>query len=76
AVTAAKDNIALNKLNNIEVITANLLKDVDGKFDLILANILADILFDLIPDLDKHLAPNVKVIFSGIDYIQAEKYKQ
>lgn len=76
AVTAANENIALNKLNNIEVIKANLLKDVDGKFDLILANILAEILFDLIPDLDKHLAPNGKVIFSGIDYLQAEKVKQ
>ncbi|WP_310652919.1 50S ribosomal protein L11 methyltransferase, partial [Lactobacillus jensenii] len=68
--------IALNKLNNIEVIKANLLKDVDCKFDLILANILAEILFDLIPDLDNHLAPNGKVIFSGIDYLQAEKVKQ
>ena len=33
-------------------------------------------MFDLIPDLDKHLAPNGKVIFSGIDYLQAEKVKQ
>ncbi|EEU21458.1 50S ribosomal protein L11 methyltransferase [Lactobacillus mulieris] len=76
AVTAANENIALNKLNNIKVIKANLLKNINGKFDLILANILAEILFDLIPELNDHLAPNGKIIFSGIDYLQAEKVKQ
>ena len=55
AVTAAKENIALNDVDNIDVRKANLLKDIDDKYDLIVANILADILLELIPDLDLSL---------------------
>ncbi|MBP2057041.1 ribosomal protein L11 methyltransferase [Lactobacillus colini] len=73
AVSAAKENIKLNGVNNIEVHKANLLKDTDQKFDLILANILAEILLDLIPDLDSHLNQAGQVIFSGIDYLQLPK---
>ncbi|MDK7007260.1 50S ribosomal protein L11 methyltransferase, partial [Escherichia coli] len=61
AVTAAKENIALNDVNNINVRKANLLKDIDDKYDLIVANILADILLELIPDLDSHLNKEGKV---------------
>ncbi|KRL63671.1 50S ribosomal protein L11 methyltransferase [Lactobacillus psittaci] len=76
SVTAANENIKLNHLDNITVRKANLLKDVDGKFDLIVANILAEILLDLIPDLAAHLAENGQVIFSGIDYLQADKVRE
>ena len=76
AVTAARENIKLNNLDNIEVKKANLLKDTDKKFDLILANILAEVLVDLIPDLDAHLTENGKVIFSGIDYLQLPKIEK
>ncbi|QNQ80370.1 50S ribosomal protein L11 methyltransferase [Lactobacillus sp. PV034] len=73
AVTAAQENIKLNDINNITVKKANLLKDTEESFDLIIANILAEILLDLIPDLDKHLNKDGKVIFSGIDYKQLPK---
>lgn len=73
AVTAAQENIKLNDINNIIVKKANLLKDTEESFDLIIANILAEILLDLIPDLDKHLNKDGKVIFSGIDYKQLPK---
>lgn len=76
AVTAAKENIALNDVNNINVRKANLLKDIDDKYDLIVANILADILLELIPDLDSHLNKEGKVIFSGIDYLQLSKVEK
>ena len=76
AVTAAKENIALNDVNNINVRKANLLKDIDDKYDLIVANILADILLELIPDLDSHLNKEGKVIFSGIDYLQLPKVEK
>lgn len=76
AVTAAKENIALNNIDNIDVRKANLLKDIDEKYDLIVANILADILLELIPDLDSHLNENGKVIFSGIDYLQLPKIEK
>lgn len=75
AVTSAQTNIALNHIGNIEVRKASLLKDVHGKFDIIVANILAEILLDLIPQLDEHLNENGQVIFSGIDYLQLDKIK-
>lgn len=76
SITAANENIALNNLTNIKVKKSNLLKDVSGKYNIILANILAEILLDLIPDLDAHLDKDGKAIFSGIDYLQLDKIKQ
>ena len=76
AVTAAQENIKLNDIDNITVKKANLLKDTKQSFDLIIANILAEILFDLIPDLDAHLNKNGQVIFSGIDYKQLPKIEK
>lgn len=76
AVTAAQENIALNHLNNVKIKKTSLLKNINGEFDVIVANILAEILLDLIPQLDEHLAANGKVIFSGIDYLQLDKIKQ
>lgn len=73
AVTAAKENIALNNIDSIDV---RKVKDIDEKYDLIVANILADILLELIPDLDSHLNENGKVIFSGIDYLQLPKIEK
>ena len=76
AVTAAQENIKLNGIDNITVKKANLLKDTKQSFDLIIANILAEILLDLIPDLDHHLNKNGQVIFSGIDYKQLPKIEK
>ena len=53
-----------------------MLKDINEKYDLIVANILADILLELIPDLDNHLNENGKIIFSGIDYLQLPKIEK
>ncbi|MCI1290192.1 MAG: 50S ribosomal protein L11 methyltransferase [Lactobacillus sp.] len=72
---AARENMGLNHCDNITVKKVSLLAEVEGKFDLILANILADILLELIPQLPSHLAPGGQVIFSGIDYLQADKIK-
>ncbi|WEV38008.1 50S ribosomal protein L11 methyltransferase [Lactobacillus sp. ESL0680] len=75
AVTAAGENIALNNLTNINVEKASLLQGITGKFDIIVANILAEILLDLIPQLNDHLNEGGQVIFSGIDYLQLDKIK-
>lgn len=72
---AAKENAALNHCHNITIKKASLLTGVSGNFDLILANILAEILLDLIPQLANHLAPGGRIIFSGIDYLQVDKIK-
>ena len=75
AITAANENISLNNLTNIKVQKTNLLNQVKSKYDIIVANILAEILLDLIPELNEHLNSNGKVIFSGIDCDQIEKIK-
>lgn len=73
AITASQENFALNNLNEIGLQKTSLLTDVKGKFDIIVANILADILLELVDQLDEHLAADGDVIFSGIDYLQSEK---
>lgn len=67
AVKAARDNVALNQhVANIHVFTSDLLQQVTGQADLILANILAEIIDLMIPDLQAHLKPKGQVILSGI----------
>ena len=75
AITAANENISLNNLTNIKVQKTNLLNQVKSKYDIIVANILVEILLDLIPELNEHLNSNGKVIFSGIDCDQIEKIR-
>ena len=53
-----------------------MLKNINEKYDLIVANILAHIMLELIPDLDNHLNENGKIIFSGIDYLQLPKIEK
>ena len=48
AVDSAKENVALNNLNNIEILEGNLMDVVEGKGDLIIANILAEIIVILV----------------------------
>lgn len=76
SMTAAKENSALNDITNIKLQKTSLLQDVKGKFDIIVANILAEILLDLIPQMDEHLNENGQVIFSGIDYLQLPKIEK
>lgn len=76
SMTAAKENADLNHLKNIHLQKTSLLTNVKGKFDIIIANILAEILLQLIPQLDSHLKAKGQVIFSGIDYLQLPKIKK
>lgn len=67
AVKIAKENVFLNDLDdNIKVIEGDLTKNVEGKFDLIIANIVADIIKELIPEIRTYLKDNGKFIISGI----------
>lgn len=75
SMDAAKENFALNNITNYQLQKTSLLTGVAGKYDIIVANILAEILLDLIPQLQAHLADQGKVIFSGIDYLQLPKIK-
>lgn len=76
AIASAKKNLALNDIDNVELKQANLLTGVKGKYDLILANMLAEILYQLIPHLSDHLARNGSVIMSGIDCEQLSRIEK
>lgn len=67
AVTSARDNIKLNHLENtIDVRANNLLKDVNDKADIIVANILTEVILPFIPDAYEHLEDDGLFITSGI----------
>lgn len=74
AVEAAKNNIHLNHLEtDITVDKNNLLKDVTIEADVIVANILAGIVIELIPDAMRTLKPGGLFISSGILTTQKEQ---
>lgn len=67
AVTAAKENIALNPVATaVEVKTNNLLNNIAVEADVIVANILADIIKLMIDDAYRLLTPSGTFIVSGI----------
>lgn len=69
AVRVARDNCRENGCPEIEVGTSDLLHGVSlagGPFDLCLANIVAEILCRMAPDLGAYLSPDATVIVSGV----------
>ncbi|MQS88577.1 50S ribosomal protein L11 methyltransferase [Lactobacillus salsicarnum] len=67
AVEAARENLKLNDdCTDIKVFENSLLDGVDGKVDVIVANILADIIMQFIPDIESHLNSDGFVVLSGI----------
>lgn len=66
AVDAAKENVGLNNLSNIEILYGNLMDVVDGKADIVVANILADIIKILAEDVKKFVVEGGCFIASGI----------
>lgn len=66
AVESAKENVEFNKLNNIEILEGNLLDVVEGKADLVVANIIAEVICILVDDVKKVLNNEGLFITSGI----------
>lgn len=69
AVESAKENLELNKISpeKAKVFKGDLISVVeDKKFDVVVANILADVLMILLHDITKVVKPHGKIIFSGI----------
>ena len=61
------ENFSKNGINDdFEVIIGNLVDDVNGKYDLVVSNILVDVLEKLLEDIEKILEKGATVIFSGI----------
>ena len=78
AVKVARDNALSDGCRNITVGVSDLLKGVDlseGKYDICVANIVADIIIRMLPDVDKYLKPGAPLILSGIIGERAEEVK-
>lgn len=76
AVKAARDNAALNCIQDkMKVANANLLDKTSGKFDIVLANITADVLITLSQSLGEYMKEDGVVIISGIILKREEDVK-
>jgi len=66
-VTVAKENVAINQADSIiSVGRGDLLKGVEGKADIVIANIIADIIIVLLDDIPNKLKIGGTMIASGI----------
>ena len=67
AVKVARENVKDNGVTNIECGVSDLLAGVKaGKYDVITANIVADIIIRLLPDIGQLMHEKTKLILSGI----------
>lgn len=75
AIKVARENITLNNVTNVTCEVSDLLKNVNGIYDFISANIVADIIIRMAPDVGKYLKMNGIIITSGIINTQAEEVR-
>lgn len=66
AVDSAKKNVEFNDINNIKIMHGNLMDVVEGKANIVIANIIADVIIFLAEDVKKFILPNGYFIASGI----------
>lgn len=69
AVRVARENVAADGITNVTCDQSDLLRDVDlrqGKFDLVCANIVADIIIRMAPDIRRYMKADAVILCSGI----------
>ncbi|MCF8055067.1 MAG: 50S ribosomal protein L11 methyltransferase [Desulfocapsa sp.] len=66
AVRAAKENVTLNNLNPVMEVALTPLQDLEGPFDLIVANIIHDVLLTMADDLWRLSKNGGSLVLSGI----------
>jgi len=66
AVDSAKQNVLYNGVDNIEILQGNLMDVVNGKAEIVVANIIADVIMFLAEDIKKFMMPKGYFITSGI----------
>ena len=76
AVKIAKENAEADGCDNITVGVSDLLRGVDtsfGKYDFCVANIVADIIIRMMPDISAYLTDDAPLILSGIISMRADE---
>ena len=73
AVRVAEENSIINKVAGAVMVSGTDLTDVKGKFSMITANIVHDVLVAMAPHLQKLLAPKGRVVLAGILKGEQEK---
>ena len=79
AVKVAQENAIADGCDNITVGVSDLLYGVDlsgGKYDICFANIVADIILRMLPDIDKYVKEEGKIILSGIINSRCDEVKE
>ncbi len=79
AVKVARDNAEADGCSNITVGVSDLLRGVDlsqGKYDFCVANIVADIIIRMLPDIKDYLKAGAPLILSGIIGQRAEEVRR
>ena len=69
AVKVARENIEQSGVTNVSCDVSDLLRGVDlsgGKYNIVAANIVADIIIRMMPDIAKYMAEGATLIASGI----------
>lgn len=66
AIESTKENSEINNVKNVKSFYSNLFSDTQGEYDIIFANILAEILVEMLKDAKNYLTDNGKIIMSGI----------
>ncbi len=66
ALTVAEQNLLANGITDFGLATGNLVEKIDRTFDMVAANILAEIILDLLPDVVAVVKPEGIIICSGI----------
>ena len=79
AVKVARDNAESDGCYNVSVGVSDLLRDVDlseGKYDFCVANIVADIILRMLPDIRDYLKDGAPLILSGIIEPRADEIRE
>ena len=79
AVKVARENAIADGCNNITVGVSDLLRGVDlegGKYDFCVANIVADIIIRMLPDVTKYVKSGSPLILSGIIGERADEVRE
>ena len=79
AVKVARENAETDGCTNITVGVSDLLRGVDlsgGKYDICVANIVADIIIRMLPDIGGYLKDGAPLILSGIIEMRADEVRE